>query len=238
MKSDSLHSVQMAILAKLRTSPALMYTRMKPNSRMGNNQFDWHLKQLQKRGLVQYDTDGYALTLAGKQYVANLDVPTIVMDEQPKVRAWLVCTRGESSETEYLFCTRKKHPFYGCQGLPAGTVRRGETIVEAAQRELSQECGLVGKARIIHVQHYIIKTPAADLLEDQLMFLCLVQNPQGTLQNSTTADYEWISESRVSEWLMRPLGTGEEIHMALKQAKEAEERGLCIDEQVVTTTVF
>lgn len=238
MSIGSLHVVQMHILAELRKNAALTYTQMKPSKRMENNRFDWHLKQLLREGLVGHTEDGYKLTLSGRQYAANLDIASMSFDEQAKVRAWLVCTRSGASETEYLFCTRKKHPFYGCQGLPAGTVKRGETIVEAAERELLQECGLVGKARIIRVQHYVIRTPADDLLEDQLMFLCLVENPEGVLHNSDTADYEWIAASNVSDWLMRPLGSGEEIHMALEQAKQIKESSVYISEEIVATNAY
>lgn len=45
-------------------------------------------------------------------------------------------------ESTVLFAKRKKEPFKGCPGLPGGFVNIGETIEEAARREVKEETSL------------------------------------------------------------------------------------------------
>jgi 8-oxo-dGTP diphosphatase len=49
------------------------------------------------------------------------------------------------AELQVLLINRGKEPFLGCAALPGGYVRSGETLDEAARRELSEETGVSGE---------------------------------------------------------------------------------------------
>ena len=53
----------------------------------------------------------------------------------------VLATRGKTSSV--LLIKRAGKPFEGCWAIPGGFVEEGETLAEAARRELKEETGLV-----------------------------------------------------------------------------------------------
>lgn len=58
--------------------------------------------------------------------------------ERPRVGAIAVVRRGD----KVLLAQRSKGGYVGRWGFPGGHVERGETVIEAAMRELSEETGV------------------------------------------------------------------------------------------------
>jgi ADP-ribose pyrophosphatase YjhB (NUDIX family) len=235
---EQLHDIQMQVLSKLAFSESMTYTEMKPDSKMDNNQFDWHVKQLLKRGFIAHAGASYALTPEGKQYVASLNTEEATIELQGRLSAWVVCTRQVNGELEFLFYTRKKHPFYNCQGFPAGKIKRGETVEAGAQRELLQECGLTGKPQLLHLQHYIIQSPSHSVLDDKYMFLCLFENPTGELRSSEEGLCEWVPESKIDSWLTNPFSSIEEVKMVIAACKNKAAQTISFNEQIEVSDKF
>ena len=149
-----LHEIQLRILRKLLFAESLRFSELKPDKEMENNRFDWHLKQLLNSGLVEKQSDGYRLSMQGKKYCNKLDTDSDKIEMQAKLSAWLICMRNTNGYNDFLLYTRKKHPFFGCQGFPSGKIKQGEKVIEAASRELKEETGLQGKADIIFLWHF------------------------------------------------------------------------------------
>jgi len=63
------------------------------------------------------------------------------MSLKPKTGASVLVCKGES----YLLIKRGKDPYKGCWSLPGGSQEAGETLEEAAHRELMEETGLDAK---------------------------------------------------------------------------------------------
>jgi 8-oxo-dGTP pyrophosphatase MutT (NUDIX family) len=62
--------------------------------------------------------------------------------------------------------------------LFGGKVKYGETIEQAAERELYEETGYVGQATLVGVKHYLVYSATTEqLLEDKYMRVCSVNNP-------------------------------------------------------------
>ena len=68
-----LHKIQRDILSKLLFSEGLRYSDAKPNKRLENNKYDFHLDQLIKIGYVQHNDNLYSLTSIGKDYTNRID---------------------------------------------------------------------------------------------------------------------------------------------------------------------
>jgi ADP-ribose pyrophosphatase YjhB (NUDIX family) len=62
-------------------------------------------------------------------------------DERPRVGALAVVRRGD----QVLLAQRSKGGYVGRWGFPGGHVERGETVIEAAMRELREETGVAAE---------------------------------------------------------------------------------------------
>ncbi len=202
---NKLHPIQNQTLKNLMFSTGLRYTEMKPDREMENNQFQFHLDQLIKNNLVTKDSEVYKLTEPGKQYVKLVDNQTGEIIKQPHISVRAACVRKDGRENEYLFYTRLKHPYYGCQGFPAGKLEHGEIIAEALLRELKEETGLSGNPDLIAITHYLDINKKGECLTDKIMFLFIVKNTTGVLTDSEEGKYEWVKRSEVLQKVTKPF---------------------------------
>lgn len=193
-----IHKVQLEILKKLLFVKKLRFTDLKPDKEMENNQFDYHLDQLIDQGLIYKNDQNYKLSDTGKEYASRIETENNKIVKQAKISAWLACIRTINGNIEYLICTRKKHPFYGCQGFCGGKVQYGELFMEAASRELWEETGLQGTPKLALIKHYRVFNKEDVILEDKLMLFFRVDNPEGTLKpDLNEGEYNWILESEL-----------------------------------------
>ena len=228
-----LHEIQLQILRKLLFAEKLHFSELKPNQKIENNQFDWHLKQLIKNELVEKQDNGYSLSIKGKKYCNKFDTDSDKIEMQAKLSAWLVCMRNTNGYNEFLLYTRKKHPFFGCQGFPSGKIRQGEKVIEAAKRELEEETGLTGEADVIFLWHFLVMDKDSGLKEDKYMFVCRFINPEGKLvENSIEGEYCWVTESNVETWLKKPFVDKEEILSLVEKAKTVKKPIMMTEERL------
>jgi hypothetical protein len=62
------------------------------------------------------------------------------------------------------------------------------------------------------VRRYRIKSAENDtLLEDKIIFICLVQDAIGEIANCEEGTYEWVALSRLSDYLTKPYSDVQEI---------------------------
>ena len=118
--------------------------------------------------------------------------------EFPIVAVGVVVRKGN----EVLLARRASHPGYGNWSLPGGVVELGETLKEAAARELREECGIEVEMgdlievldRIIYDDdrrirfHYIILDFAADYLSGDLC------------ATSDVSDARWVALSDLGQY--------------------------------------
>lgn len=210
-----LHEIQLQVLKKLLFAPSLRYTQMKPNVEMENNQFDFHLNQLIDSGYVERGNKLYKLTNLGKEYAGRIDTEEVAVTKQSKISVWICCMR----KNKYLIGTRLKQPFYGCQGFMSGKVKYGEKIIDAAKRELGEETGMVGEPQIVSLKHFLVYDKTTnELVEDKIMVLCVVKNPEGKLKPHKEGKYEWVDQADLRKYITNPF---EPIDEFLKYLYEA-----------------
>ena len=225
---NTLHNFQNQILKKLMFSEGLKYSQMKPDPEMENNQFQFHLDQLTKNNFVKKNGNKYFLDTKGKHYIKKMDNESGEIVKQPHISVRIACVRkveslevtadnkaaDKNNENEYLFYKRLKHPYFGCQGFPAGKLEHGEIIKQAAARELLEETNLTADLQLCAVTHYIDLDKNKNVLTDKLMFLFIAQNPKGELVQSAEGEYGWVKRSKVKQKITKPF---EDIDVVIKE---------------------
>jgi ADP-ribose pyrophosphatase YjhB (NUDIX family) len=181
-----LHFYQSQILKRLLFNQSLRFSDLRIKD-LTSKHFNYHLQELVKLDLIRKNEKGYELTILGKEYVAKVDTDNMHIESQPKVNVGVLVERiNKSGEKEYLCTKRLKHPYFGKVGAVSGKVRFGEQLEETARRELFEETGLTGDFQMAKVIRKIAfkydpekKEPTNEAVQDQVMFLFFVTNPNG-----------------------------------------------------------
>lgn len=190
-----MHRLQQHILHQLIHNHRLRYADLKPADVEGNL-FMYHLKQLIKQGLVLKCDDGrYELSAEGQAYADRLSLKTLTPRAQPRI-VTLIVLQNEAGE--YLLYRRKRQPLLGMIGFPYGKIHLGETVAEAANRELKEKTGL--SAELTHRGDGYVTIYTAEQPISQIMFhLFIGRQPLGKLKKGTTAGVPLWSSLSVLE---------------------------------------
>lgn len=193
------HDAQMAILRHLLLSPGAGFAELQKNTDLTSDHFNFHIKKLVDVGYVEKKDNGhYVLSRAGKEYANRMDTDDNVIEKQPKISVGLII---ENADGKILAQERLKQPYYGFWGRPTGKIRWGETMVEAAARELMEETGLTADLRVGGFYHKMdYDKDSGDLLEDKIFVLVHGTNPQGELiVEGEGHRNEWLSKDEFEE---------------------------------------
>ncbi len=173
---------------------------------LSSDHFNFHIKKLVEEGYVDKQERHYKLTHKGKEYANRMDTDDKTIEKQPKVSVAITLERrNEKGEREFLFQQRKKNPYYDFWGRVGGKMRWGESVIEAAQRELKEETGLEAdfEYRLLYHKRDFNKT-TGELLEDKI-FLCVYATEYG-------GELLEKFEGGVNRWM-----TNEEFHQQPKR---------------------
>lgn len=185
----SAHQAQMEILHKLLFIEKASFSDLLKATSLTSDHFNFHIKQLIEVGYVEKKEAGYTLTRAGKEYANRMDTDEKVLEKQPKLSVLLIV---EDEDGRFLAQQRLKQPFYGFWGRPTGKVRWGETLDEAAERELLEETGLKATFQYAGLYHKMDFETSGDFLEDKYFMLMYGTNPQGQLIDTEGQHNEWL----------------------------------------------
>lgn len=212
------HPAQVLILRHLLFTPQSAFARVQKATDLTSDHFNFHIKKLIEEGYVEKTGREYKLTHRGKEYANRMDTDENEIEKQPKVSVALIVERKNAKgEREFLFQQRKKNPYFDFWGRVGGKVRWGESVIEAANRELLEETGLQAKFEyklLYHKRDFSKST--GKLLEDKL-FLCM---------HATEYSGELIEsfEGGVNRWMTEEL-----FHAKPKRFTSADEFMKLID---------
>jgi len=206
------HKAQVAILRYLLFTPSGTFAELQKAANLTSDHFNFHIKRLIDEGYVLKEDKEYKLTHKGKEYANRMDTDENTIERQPKVSVAITLERtGNDGQREFLFQQRKKNPYYNFWGRAGGKMRWGESILEAANRELQEETGLTANFSYKLLYHKRdFDRASGKLLEDKI-FLCVYATEyRGTLKEEF--------EGGVNRWM-----TKEEFHKQPKYFKSVDE---------------
>ncbi len=172
------------------------YLQLKPKDPSPTNDlYDCHLQQLVKNGLLLKTDQTYFLTEQGKSLVTNIDHDTKVISQNYKVSVYMMPVING----KILLYTRLKHPQYEYTGLISGKIKYGESILDTAKREFTEETGLSAEFKIIGNLRQIRKNKKNEVIEDGVFYICFADEVSGSLtETNIEGRYFWIELEKVS----------------------------------------
>jgi 8-oxo-dGTP diphosphatase len=192
-----IHDAQTAILRELLFQPQAGFAQMQKPTGLTSDHFNFHIARLVELGMVEKKARGqYTLTHKGKEYANKLDTDRNTIERQPKVA---VCLVINDAAGRTLMQQRLKQPYYGWWGRPTGKVRWGETILEAAARELMEETNLTAELVFRGIYHkFDHNSQTGDLLEDKIFFMIHGRNPLGVMQQEFEGGRnQWMTNAEI-----------------------------------------
>lgn len=168
-----MHKIQNNILKTLLFKEKARFAELNTDG-ISNDHFTFHLKRLLEQKLVEKNEQGfYCLTIVGKEYANRLDTDAkeVCAERQAKLSVLVVCIDDLDKKRRYLVQQRLKHPSFGFYGFVSGKIKWGETVYEAAQRELKEETGLEAKLALAGIEHKIDYSDKNELLEDKYFYV-------------------------------------------------------------------
>jgi ADP-ribose pyrophosphatase YjhB (NUDIX family) len=155
-------------------TPSATFADIQKATDLTSDHFNFHIKRLVQERYVQKDDRAYSLTGKGKEYANRMDTDENEIEKQPKVSIVVTLERANAAgEREFLYQQRLKNPYYGFWGRLGGKMRWGETVIEAAERELLEETGMTANFEYKLLYHKRdFDKQSKRLLEDKI-FLCV-----------------------------------------------------------------
>ncbi len=158
-----MHAIQSHILSRLIEQSPRRFSELKPQE-TESNLFMYHLGKLIQQGTIEKSEGIYTLTPAGKQLIDQLSSIDLKPRIQPKVLTDIIC-RNEAGE--WLLFQRSREPFRGMIGFPSGKIHLGESMLEAATRELQSQTGYI--ATLLHYGNAYMTTYQNNVLNQHVL---------------------------------------------------------------------
>jgi len=221
----NIHQAQTRILRELLFTDKAGFAVLQKPTGLTSDHFKFHIKRLLELSYVEKVTGGkYRLTANGKEYANKLDTDNNTMEKQPKSAVILVAKKVEKGISYFLIQERRKHPYFGFWGFPGGKIRWGETILQAAARELKEETSLdatFSHQGIYHEQ--VLEEETGKLLEDKIFHVVFCSDVQGELTPSfDSGNNFWLTIQQVKHQEKRYSSFDIEMDIGLGKASFVE----------------
>jgi len=181
--SNNFSPIQNHIISKLKNAKTLRYSNLHP-SKVPNDLFNYHLKFLVKKGIVNKIKEGYGLSEIGIKHVADPSPSNDSITSLFKINVITIVSRVVKGKIEILNQVRKSNPSYGKIGVMGGVVLKGELLENAATRKLKQETGLNAKFRLVAAERRIMYK-SAELFSDVMFPIAYASSSSGELLVNT-----------------------------------------------------
>ena len=202
MTKTTIHPVQAAILKVLSFKPQARFYELNAMG-ISNDHFTFHTKRLVELGIIVKTENGlYELTNKGKEFANRFDFDSkeITYEKQAKLTVVVIGMKGEGTNAKYLVQQRLKQPYYGYYGFVSGKIKYGETVSEAALRELQEEAGVIGDLTLTGIEHKMDYDSNNRLLDEKYFFIFRVENLKGELKETFDGGRNlWCTKREVTQ---------------------------------------
>ena len=219
-----IHEAQTKILRELLFLPHCKFAELQKVSGLESDHAKFHIKRLVELGYVNKTGTTYSLSIKGKEYANKLDTDAGVIERQPKIAVMLIVERIQEGVKQYILQERLKQPYYGYWGPPTGKIRWGESIVEAAARELKEETGLDGDFEFRGINHErVIHDSTGEIVEDKIFNLMFCNKTHGTMiERFDGGRNQWRSMQEMMHEAKKYKSFDQEMNAGLKSIKFTE----------------
>ena len=190
------HHIQKSIILSLASKSPARFSDLQP-PRLPNNTFSYHLKKLLDSGYIELTEKGYIPTRKALKLVA-FGSGKNSNESSPTIMSTIFVT---NSDDEVLLVNRDNKPFQGWYGLPSGLIHLGETLQEAAHRELFEKTTIVAEKDLEPVgvlDFRYISEEGGDVFVHALAFIYKYEYPSDKQQlNDTITKYGQLSWSNL-----------------------------------------
>ena len=161
----------------------------------------YHLKALMREGLVVKNEQGqYLLSPSGKLLADSLSLQNYAPRKQPNIVTLITC---QNHKGQWLVYKRKRQPLIGQKGFVYGKLHMGETISQAAHRELKEKTGL--QCELAHKgDGYITIYEGNDVVSQIMFHLFYGKNPFGDIKNDNKlgeVSWAWRDEFKFEPFM-------------------------------------
>jgi predicted transcriptional regulator len=191
--------IQDQILTNLLTaSRSLRYSEIKPYN-TNNDLYNYHLKELLKKGLVEKDDSNYRLSKKGWLYVESIKPLRRLGDtaDRFKLYSLAILFKKDSNNALIWNRVRNRHPFYGDKGISGASVKNGETTKSALVRRLEVQTSLIVSEDVLNHALTIRKMNFlrdGDLFSDITYFIYIISEYKGELiERSEYGENMWVT---------------------------------------------
>jgi 8-oxo-dGTP pyrophosphatase MutT (NUDIX family) len=121
----------------------------------------------------------------GKEYANRIDTSNTQIEKQPKISVLIIPEIEIDGVSKLAVQQRLKEPYYGFQGFITGKIRYGETVFQAAARELKEEMDLEAEFEYLYTLHEMVYDKEGNMLEDKFFHVVHAVNVAGQLIEQT-----------------------------------------------------
>lgn len=196
--------IQNHIVSRLKNAGSLRYRDLKPED-AANDLFNYHLKSLVSKGIVEKVSGGYSLSKRGQAYVADTyNTSDPQLNRLFKVNAITIVSRINNGELEILTQRRNSQPSHGLVDVMGGTIVKGEDLLDGACRKLESETGLRANFQLLGFERRRLYK-SNELFSDVLFPICYADNYTGTLTSTDYGENFWVPIDQAIQNATRPF---------------------------------
>ena len=198
MQNNIEHHIQKHIMNTLLYQKYARFRDLRP-PKVDTNLYSYHLKVLQKDGMVEKTSAGYTLSQNGLRYVDRISVKKLNIRSQPKNISMLVI---QNSDGDVLLLRRDKQPYIDEWTLPYGKTHIDDTsILAGAQREWREKLGSEPADNMVHAGDcYIRVTRDGTIVSSTLAHVFYAEDDNVQLNDNL----QWVRPHKLAQYDLAP----------------------------------